>query len=176
MQRKGKYFDILIWLYYSIVFLILTFPLIKHFNNGIVADFTNDGPIFLWNAWHLGQNSISLWTNQIFYPNTSPLGLHTYTQFQSLIILLLNYIFHNLVLSFNIAFMLSSAAGGYFAYKFINLLIKNKPIAILAGHFFAFQPIWSIYAIFGTQNFLGLWYIPATLFCYEKFRRTNKIY
>lgn len=175
MLNKKTRQDILILLFYSVVFLILTYPLINNLSSGIIANYDSDGPIFLWNVWHLNKAPFSLSTSYILYPNISPLALHTYTQFQSFIIILINTILNNLVLSFNITFLLSSVGGAYFAYKLVDLLIENKPVAVLAGQYFAFQSIWSIYAIFGTQNFLGLWYVPATLFFYELFRQKHKI-
>lgn len=179
MQLKKIPLDFFIFIFYALVFLVLTFPLILNFTTGIIAPYDSDGPIFLWNAWHLEKNilagNFSLYTDYLFYPHHTPLGLHTYSQFQSILTFLVNFFVHNLVLSFNLIYLLSVSVCAFFTYKFFQLLNFKKSVAFLAGILFAFQPLWSIYALFGTQNFLQMWYVPATLYFYEKFRQNNKL-
>ncbi len=169
--------DIIIIFIYSIIFLILTYPLIFSFSSGVIGSYNSDGPIFLWNAWNFKQSMLrgyfDLYTYNIFYPNLPSLALHTYTMFQSGLVFLLDMFFKNTILSFNIVFLLLNSFTAYFSYKFFNLHIKSKLASFLAGEFFAFQALWSIYTIFGTQNFLGLWYIPAALYFYELHRRKS---
>jgi len=152
--------------------------LIFYFSSGIIGPYTSDGPIFLWNAWHFKtailSGELNLYTNDILYPHLSPLSLHTYTMFQSALVFLFDIIIDNIILSFNAVFLILNVAAAYFAYKFFALHIKSKLVAILAGEFFAFQALWSIYIIFGTQNFLGLWYIPAVLYFFELYKRKTK--
>lgn len=178
MQLKKIPLDFYIFIFYALIFLILTFPLILNFGTNIIAPYDSDGPIFLWNAWHLEKNilagNFSLYTDYLFYPHHTPLSLHTYSQFQSVLTFLVNFFVHNLVLSFNLIYLLSVSACAFFTYKFFQLLNFKKSVAFLAGILFAFQPLWSIYALFGTQNFLQMWYVPATLYFYEKFRESNK--
>ncbi|MBP9802592.1 glycosyltransferase family 39 protein [Patescibacteria group bacterium] len=178
MLNKKIQNDLLIFILYAIIFLILTFPLVLNFCTSIIAPYDSDGPIFLWNAWHLEKNilagNFSLYTDYLFYPQHTPLGLHTYSQFQSILTFIINLLAHNLVFSFNLVYLLSVSLCAYFTYKFFQLLNFKKSVSFLAGILFAFQPLWSIYALFGTQNFLQMWYVPATLYFYEKFRQTNK--
>lgn len=178
MLNKKIQNDLLIFILYAIIFLILTFPLIFNFSTSIIAPYDSDGPIFLWNAWHFQKNllvgNFSLYTDYLFYPHHTPLGLHTYSQFQSILTFLVNFFTHNLVLSFNLVYLFSVSVSAYFTYKFFQLLYFKNSVSFLAGILFAFQPLWSIYALFGTQNFLQMWYVPATLYFYEKFRQNHK--
>ena len=178
MLNKKIQNELLIFILYAIIFLVLTFPLLLNFSTSIIAPYDSDGPIFLWNAWHLEKNilagNFSLYTDYLFYPHHTPLGLHTYSQFTSVVTFIINLLAHNIVFSFNLVYLLSVSVCAFFTYKFFQLLNFQKSIAFLAGILFAFQPLWSIYALFGTQNFLQMWFVPATLYFYEKFRQSNK--
>jgi len=179
MKIKKIYKEIIILLLFTVIFLILTYPLVFSFSSGIIGSYDSDGPIFLWNAWHLKQsiisNSFNFYTDDILFPHKSSLILHTYTLFQSFLVLLLDAVIRNIVLSFNLVFLLFNVATAYFCYRFFSLHINLKTSSILASIFFSFQALWSLYAIFGTQNLLGLWYIPASVYSYELYTRDKKL-
>ena len=166
---------------YSLIFFVLTYPLVRHFGSGIAGGYTSDAPVFLWNAWHLlhtlQTGTPFFWTDQIFFPHTTSLLLHTYTPVQSFITLAFWLITKNLVLSFNITYLFSTVGCAYVTYRFFLLQTKERYASFLAGQLFAFQPIWTIYTLFGTQNLLSLWYVPTVLYCFELWRqRGKKIY
>jgi len=168
--KNNIFREIVIVLLFVTIFFILTYPLVFNFTDSIVGQTDSDAPIFLWNAWQFGQDPFSLTTDNVLFPNESSLITHTYTELQSIVVNLFNLIFKNLVFSFNLVFLLLSVLSAYFAYKFLDLITKNKLASILGAVLFAFQSMWSIYVIFGTQNLLSLWFIPASLFFYQKYR------
>jgi len=158
---------------YALSFGVLTWPLIRYFAVGISGFYNSDAPIFLWNAWEWQKKLLlgdwSFVTRDLFFPHATSLILHTHTQIQSLLAAVFNLVFKNLVFSFNLVYLLSAVAGAYFAFLFFRLLTKNYWAALLAGQYFGFQHLWGIYSLFGTQNLLGFWYIPAVLYGYEAY-------
>ncbi len=163
---------------YCLSFVILTFPLVKYLSVGIAGYYTSDSPIYFWNVWQWGQKIAvgdwSLFTHSLFYPLGGSLALHTSTLVQSLFTLLLNLIFHNLTLSYNLVYLLSAVLGAYFTYLFFRLTLKDFWPAVLAGQFFGFQHLWAVYSLFGTQNLLSFWYLPATLTAFEAYQQFSK--
>lgn len=164
--------------FYTVIFLVLTYPLVFNFSSAIAGATDSDAPVFFWNAWQLEkqimEKDFGLSTNDLLFPTNPSLITHTYTQLQSIIVAFFNIFFNNLVLSFNLVFLLFSVLSAYFAYKFFYLLTSHKLASILAGQLFAFQAMWSIYVMFGTQNLLSIWFLPCTLFLYELYRKKRK--
>lgn len=166
---------------YALISIILTFPLIINLNNGIMGSEGSDAPIFFWNVWELGKNisraDFSFWTDDVFYPAALSLLYHTYTPVHSIAALSLNLFINNVVLAYNITILLFTVLGAYFSYKFFLLITSDKYASFLAGALFIFQPLWSLYASFGTLNLTLLWYLPACLYYYEQFeRKAGKAY
>lgn len=161
------------------LFFILTYPLIFHFSTAIVGDSLSDAPLFLWNVWELHKllinDDFSFMTRDIFFPFHTSLILHTFTPIQSLITLFFQEIFHNLIIAFNGTFLVSTILAGYGAYRVFFLLTKNHTASILAGNFFIFQPIWSIYVSRGTQNLLSIWYLPWVIYFYLLGKETFRL-
>lgn len=181
LEKERVWQEIGVWFLYSLSFFVLTWPLLKYFSVGIAGYYNSDAPIFLWNAWewvrkiNLG-GFTSFLTRDLFFPNYSSLLLHTHTQIQSLLIWFFNIFFRNLVLSFNVVYWLSAVASAYFTYRLFRIWTNSYPAAVLAGHFFGFQHLWAVYVLFGTQNLLSLWYLPAALYFYEVFCRRESNY
>lgn len=179
IKTKTFFITIGILLLYVLSFFILTRPLIFNFTSAIAGVYTSDAPIFLWDAWETQKNIASgdylkFETQDIFFPHTTPLLMHTYNTVNSFVVVGLNFILKNIVLSFNIVYLASAVLCAWFSYLFFKLITKNTLASVLAGHFFAFQHIWAIYAIFGTQNILSFWFIPGALYFYEVYRQTTK--
>lgn len=161
-------------------FVVLTYPLIFHFNSGIVGFTYSDAPLFLWNVWDLkesisaGQNPFE--THRILFPHTNSLLLHTHTTVQSVGVLVVHLFLQNIVLSFNIVFLVSAVLGAYSAYYFLNLVTHSTEAAIIGGQFFGFQHLWAVYTFHGTQNVLSFWYIPLCLVTYELYRKKERLF
>ncbi|MFA6547604.1 MAG: hypothetical protein WCT11_01515 [Candidatus Magasanikbacteria bacterium] len=164
---------ILVILLYSLSFFILTYPLIKNFGSGIIGYQGSDAPIFFWNAWFWKQKLLnwdwSYFTNLIFFPLYPSVLLHTNTQVQGLLATIIGLVTGNSTLGFNLVFWFSTVAGAFFAFLFFNLKTKNTIASFLAGQYFGFQHLFGIYSLFGTQNVLSFWYLPASLYFFELF-------
>lgn len=162
---------------YALSFFVLTYPLIFHFQSGIIGNYWSDAPQFLWNAWEWGKKisvgDLSLFTHDVLYPFTNSLAMSTHAFVQSALVAGMDTIFHNIATSFNFVFLVSSVLSAYCAYHFFAFHFKKKSVAFLAGQFFAFQHLWAVYVLFGTQNILSLWYLSATFLAYESYRRRH---
>lgn len=178
LKPKRWHQDLLAVFLYSLSFVILTFPLIKYFSVGIAGFYTSDSPLYFWNVWELGQKisggDWSFYTRDIFFPLGGSLAMHTNTLVQAAVTLLINVVFRNLTLSYNLVYLGSAVLGAYCAYLFFRLTLKDFWPAFLAGQFFGFQHLWAVYSLFGTQNLLSFWYLPATLAAYEMYQHFPK--
>lgn len=168
---------ILVIFLYSFSFFILTYPLINNFGSGIIGRQGSDAPIYFWNTWMWKQKMLSWdWsyiTNTIFYPWQPSLILHTNTQVQGLLAAAVGVLLGNFTLGFNLIFWTSSLLGSFFAFLFFKLKTGDWSVSLLAGQYFGFQHLFGIYSLFGTQNVLSFWYIPATLYFFELFLLKN---
>ena len=164
--------------WYTLIFCVLTYPLVFHFSTHIVGEYNSDAPLFIWNAWHMmhqmAVGHLSFDTQSILYPHVTSLALHTYTPVYSLCALLVTLFTHQRVLSFNLIFLFFSVLSAYTAYHFFYLSTRSRFASLLGGQLFAFQSLWSVYVSFGTQNILTQWCIPATLLAYELSVRRKK--
>lgn len=148
---------------YGAVWAILTFPLVTHLGSSIIGTADSDAPIFLWNAWEWAQHPFTFITSDILLPGTHSLLTHTYTPVFSICVAAVNFVLHNLILSFNITFLAWSVCSAYAMYRLVRLFTEHRIVAFFCGLFFAFQPLWSVYASFGTQNILSQWFMPASV-------------
>ncbi len=162
---------------YAISFGILTFPLVLHFTHGFAGAYNVDAPIYVWNVWEwkrkLLSGDFSFFTNDIFYPRGASFIMHTHTMVQSLFVLAVDSVFRNLALSFNTVYFFSTLAAAYFTYKFTQLRTNHFWGSVIAGHYFAYQQLWGIYALVGTYNLIALWYLPGALYLYELYRHNK---
>lgn len=159
---------------YSFAFIFLTWPLVQSIGTHILGFYRSDAPIFLWNAWEwqnkFSAGDLSYYAKDIFYPNSVSIIFHTHTFVQSAIIAVFNVVVRNVILSFNFVYWLSAVAGAFFTYLFFLKKTKHYFASLLAGQFFGFQHLWAVYSLFGTQNIISFWYIPAGLCAYAYFQ------
>ncbi|MCL4546346.1 MAG: hypothetical protein M1576_01220, partial [Deltaproteobacteria bacterium] len=77
----------------------------------------------------------------VYYPFGVPLYVTTDMPVNSFMASIVYYFSHNMLLAFNIIFLLSSLLNGYFAYLLANDTLKNKTASFFAGLIFAFSPV-----------------------------------
>jgi len=155
----------LVWISYIGLAIIITWPLVLNISTHIMGA-GGDAPMFVWNAWWLnkvifeGQNLFN--TDYMFWPQTIDLTLHTLTIINSTIIALLSELM-NLILAFNLHFLISISLSGLFTFLLVRHITKSDLPAFVSGIIFAFSPYITAHWL-GHQNLTTVWFIPLFIF------------
>lgn len=170
---------------YTILALILTYPLVTHFTTHVPGTdiWAFDEYTFLWNIWWFRYSLVDLHTNPlftdyIFYPLGISLALYTYNLFNALISLPLQP-FLNLATISNLTLIFALVFSGYGTYLLVLYLLRQRPgpkgeeyshlahhcAAFLAGSLYAFGSYRFVYAALGHYDMVTTQWIPFyTLF------------
>jgi hypothetical protein len=135
--------DGLIIALYLLATVVLTYPLIVHFDNRWLAYRDIDTYSKLWDHWWLahtlGAGQPLNYTRDLFYPNGLDLTFHTISWTTTALIGLLAPLLGNLAAyNFNILFAVFTSA--YAAYLLIRTLVQHRGAAWLGGLIFSFAP------------------------------------
>jgi len=179
LSPLGRKIFVIIGLY-TIIALLLTYPLITHFTTHVPG--TNiwafDEYTFLWNIWWFKYSLLDLHTNPlftayIFYPLGISLALYTYNLFNALISLPLQP-FLNLATISNLTLIFAFVFSGYGTYLLVLYLLGHRPkpkeegvpplvnhcAAFLAGALYAFGSYHFVYAALGHYDKVTTQWIP----------------
>ena len=130
----------LLFLFYSLWFVVFSWPLLPGFASAFLADPAGDANQFVWNVWHFDQavatGTNPFVTNWLFFPQGTSLLMHTYTP----VLGLLGLAVRNPVLALNLGLLLSAALSGTGAYLLARRWVHSLVLALLAGFVFAYSP------------------------------------
>lgn len=160
----------LIALSFFVLAIIFTYPLILNFSHAVSGwSSMNDSQLFLWNFWwvkyaifHIGKNPF--YTSYLYYPNEVNLTLHTLTLFPALISLIFQAFTKNIVIVYNIMFLLTFTLSAFGTYLLVKYIYKNKFVAYIAAVAFAFCPYIFAHAYAGHFNLINTWTLPFYLY------------
>lgn len=157
---------------YTILALLLTYPLVTHFTTHVPGTdiWAFDEYTFLWNIWYFKYSLLDLHTNPlltdyIFYPLGISLALYTYNLFNALISLPLQPFF-NLATISNLTLLFALVFSGYGTYLLVLYLLRHRPglanhcAAFLAGALYAFGSYRFVYAALGHYDMVTTQWIP----------------
>jgi hypothetical protein len=180
--------DVFALLAYSVLALVLTYPLILNSTTHVAGDGSDD-PALAWNLWWVPHAIINLGTSPIycdhmFYPIGLNLAFYTLTYLNAFLAVPIQYAF-NLVLAANVNLWFSFAVGGFGMYLLVKYLytaqsskfkVQNsrfesnpretfnlKPetlSAFVAGTVYAFSSNKFLYASLGQFNIASSHWIP----------------
>lgn len=167
-----------VFLLFSILTLILTYPLILSLTNSVSTGMFSYYDVYL-NVWIITRNIHAIFTSpldffnaNIFAPNKYTLTYSEHMLGNSLLVLPFRVFTENPVLLYNICFMLTfvlTATGIYFLYRYIS---GNSKIAFLAGIFFTFSVIRFRYV--QLLQILSFQWIPLSLLFFVKFIKSGR--
>lgn len=158
---------------YSIISIILTYPLIANFSSSIAGG-GGDLFAFVWNQWWVKYSIFELnqnpyFTDYITFPFNTPLILYALTLTNSLIALLLG-MFFNPIISFNLLFIFTLVLAALGMYLLADYLFKNRYISFLSGLFFVFNSYVYDKINAGFFNYISIYFIPFfILFLFKLF-------
>ncbi len=188
-MRRTPPIHLSVLLFYTILALLLTWPLAAHFTTHLPGDGIDD-PALAWNLWWIKARLVNQLTldifhaDWIFWPIGINLGFYTLTPLNGLLSVPLQTGL-SLVVASNLLLLSSFVLGGYGAFLLIRYLLRrdweigglgdslpNLPIpqspnllfsSLLAGVVYAFASSKLFYASLGQFNIASSHWIPFTV-------------
>ncbi len=179
--RKTIKEHVLILLIFTILTLILTYPVITEINS-YTAGVGGDAFVFKWSIWHVnetlkgGGGIADLYhTDLLFYPYGADLAFHTFSLTNTLFLASpLFFLTDNIVLIYNLLFLFNFIVAGYAMYLLIRYLVKNRMIAFLVGFAYAFSPLHMAWGM-GFLNLMSFLWTPLFFLFFFKLFEEKKI-
>lgn len=162
-QKKREYCtDLLVILAYTILTLLMTYPLILNFFTHVTG--CCDDSLNLWNSWWLKKSLVDLgttpyYTSYLFHPTGVSLTFHTLSFFNSLLAIPLQEIM-GIIGAYNFLFILSFVLSGYGTYLLVKYLTGDSGAAFVSGIIFAFCPYRFAHMMAGHMNLITTQWIP----------------
>ncbi|MHB1665729.1 MAG: hypothetical protein ACYCT7_10820, partial [bacterium] len=175
---KTAWFTLLILFLYFLIFVFMTYPLILRFSSAIPGN-GGDQYLMTWFFWEFYHyvfvlHKLPYYTHLVYYPFGVPLYVTTDMPVNSFMASIVYYFSHNLLLAFNIIFLISSLLNGYFAYLLANDILRNKTASFFAGLIFAFSPILIEQARWGDINIWSCYGIPLYILFFNRLYKEPK--
>ncbi len=175
---KNKFF---VFFLFSLLAVILTWPLIIKLNAFYPFAYGSDAEFFIWDIWHFKHLVFDLKQNPfgcldtVFYP----IGFNNAaTGYENLInkipALIFWPIFKNPLIIYNLLIILNLAFASWTTFLLVLYLTKNKKIAFLCGIIFGFSP-YMLARSLGHLNLLTTGWIPLFVLYFLKLWQAKKI-
>ncbi len=133
----------LVLLLYIVLATVMTLPLSFHLKGRIASDLGD--PLFFvwaldWEIHSLRTGFKDFWNGNIFYPHRGVLLYADYFPAQLLFGLPILLLTNNLIVTYNLLFILSFILAAFGMYLLARYLIRSESAAFIAGLIFAFCP------------------------------------
>ncbi|MGB9300577.1 MAG: interleukin-like EMT inducer domain-containing protein [Anaerolineae bacterium] len=176
--RKRAVTQLLVVALYAVLTLILTYPLLAHFNTHVMGTdiWAFDEYTFIWNTWWFRYSLLKLQSNPlfssyIFYPLGISLVLYTYNLFNALFSLPLQP-FLSLPAAANLMNVFALTFSGYGTYLLLRYLLRvdrdpqtvstlpRECAAFIGGLVYAFSSYHFVYAALGHNELVTTQWLP----------------
>lgn len=167
---------------YSLLALVLTYPLVLHFTTHVPGD-GGDDPALAWNLWWVKYALLDLGASPfhcdyMFHPIGINLAFYTLTVLNALISIPLQVTF-GLIPASNIVLLSSFVLGGYGTFLLSRHLLSEKDTfgaPFMAGLVYAFSSSKLFYASLGQFNIASSQWIPlCVLFLLKMQKRPERL-
>jgi hypothetical protein len=151
--------------WYTILALIVTWPIATHFNSGLVGEVGGvDAYQNAWNMWWVAEalrhGHQPFWTPLLFYPEGVNLFWQTLGFSQGLVVLPVTLTLGPLA-AVNATILCSFILGGLATFLLAYHLTRSAPAALVAGTVFAFSPYHFEKVIDGNIEVAALQWVPC---------------
>ena len=162
---------------FSILTMVLTFPVILDFTNEAAGLACDDSCYTMWTFWWVDfsfENDLDpRYSNYIFYPDGVNIG--TYSWLPTVIgFLLVQFLDH--VTAWNIIWFLGLVFGGYGCYLLANNFSKNYLSSIIAGIIFTFTTYHMSHSLAHPGLSMIVWLPIFVLFLFKLLEKQSKYY
>jgi hypothetical protein len=153
---------------YSLLALLVTWPLLTHLNSGVVGAVGGvDAYQNAWNMWWvahaLSHGQSPFWTNLLFYPNGVDLFWQTLGFSQALLAAPVTLTLGPRA-AVNVTVLASFVVGGYATFLLAHRLTGSAPAAVVAGAVYAFSPFHLEKVIDGNVEVAAIQWVPYYVF------------
>lgn len=147
--------------------ILYSYPAIFHLSNYLIGG-TTDSWQFPWNSFifreQIAHFSDPYFTDYIYYPVGTSLLLHSYTEFNGFVSVLLSPLC-GIIAAHNVAVMLSTFLSGIGTYLLARRITNHSVASLFAAVAFAFSPFRMI-SILGHVNFALTQWIPFSIWAF----------
>ncbi|MBI5649435.1 MAG: hypothetical protein HZC40_03150 [Chloroflexi bacterium] len=162
--------DLFALIAYTLLAILLTYPLVLNFATHVPGD-GGDDPALAWNLWWVPHALINLqqtpiYTQHMFYPIGINLAFYTLTYLNAFLSIPIQSAF-NLVIASNVNVLFSLVMSGFGAYLLVKWLFKSTVNsqqstvpAFIAGALYAFSANKLLYISLGQFNIASSHWIP----------------
>lgn len=161
-QRVARLLPVLVS--YAFVTVVMTFPLVLRFTNGIPGD-AFDAYLNLWSYWWVGRALLALqnpfWTPLLYAPFGAPLYLNTLTPINGLLTLPVQLLAGSIV-AYNMVVTLSLTLAASGAYLLVTHLTGSRVAGWFGGLIFGFGSYHMMHLL-GHANLLASEGLPVYL-------------
>ncbi len=178
-MKKSFLSNISIIFLYFLIWVYMTYPLILHFSS-VMPGNGGDEYLMSWFFWEFYRSIFILhklpyFTNLVYYPHGVPLYVTTAMPVNAVIASVIYFFTKNLILAFNVLFLLASILNAYFAYLLAYDTVHNKKASFFAGLIFAFSPILIEQARWGDINIWSAYGIPLYILFFNRLYRNPNL-
>lgn len=166
-MREGNWQHwLLAGLAYSVITLLMTYPLVLQFNDSL-GGYHGDILIFMWDRWWLREawtkGNSPYFTPYLFYPQGASLLFHSTSWLNVFTWLALEPLFGEIG-SYNLALLANFVICGLAAFALIRYLGAREEAAFVGGLIYAFYP-YHVSNVLAHPNFASVQWMPLyTLF------------
>ena len=160
---------------FTVLTLGMTYPLVLHLHDGLAGDLGDpllNAWILAWDADRLAHGLAGLWQTPIFHPYSNTLAYSEHLLGIALLVAPMQWVFGNLVLTYNVAFLGSYVLAGSGMYLLVRSLTGSRWAGVLAGIAFAFCPYRGV-QVFHLQVLMSGW-MPVGLWALHRYHLTGK--
>ena len=163
---------------FSILTMVLTFPVILDFTNEAAGLACDDSCYTMWTFWWVDfsfENDLDpQYSNYIFYPDGINIGIGSSLLPIAIGFLLVQFLDH--VTAWNIIWFLGLVFGGYGCYLLANNFSKNYLSSIIAGIIFTFTTYHMSHSLAHPGLSMIVWLPIFVLFLFKLLEKQSKYY
>lgn len=155
---------LLAFLYFCVLTLVMTYPLVLRMGTSIVGSMSGDNIYFVWLMRWFERSLFELHISPFFSPFLNyPQGWYLTSTDTTPIMVLIGLpgsMLINWVWGYNFSMMASFALAGWFMYLWVRRLTGDHLAGLVAGTVYAFLPYHMAHFIIGHMNLSGIQWFP----------------
>ena len=154
--------------------VVFTWPVAAHLTTALPGDLGDpllNAWILAWDADRLADGLVGLWQAPIFHPYANTLAYSEHLLGVAVPLAPVHWVFDNLLLTYNVAFLASFMLAGGGMYLLVRSLTGSRAAGLLAGIAFAFSP-YRVNHVSHLQVLMSGW-MPIGLWALHRYGRTS---
>ena len=176
MRSESPVFALLMFLAFSGLALLMTFPLALHWRDALPGG-DNDVWQNYWNFWWWKQSLLEwhspFWSSALFHPFGVELRCYTHSVFNQVLAMPVNLVLGEAA-AHNFCVFFQRALSAFAAWLLVRELTGNRSAALLGGLIFGFFP-YAMERSLEQLNLTSTGFLPLVLFFLLRWRRSRRL-